>query len=448
MTFLVLGLLAILTVALLVYPVINRAGSGAGAGIEVYRDQLDELERDQKSGLIDAEVAGAARREIERRLLREDAHRSRAAGTAMGSGRWFVPAVCVAVVALAVGLYADLGTPGLPDQPLLARMDAPAPEEGNELQPLITRAEARVNNEPFDLEGWVLLANTYAFADRYGDAANAMSEAVALDPNNASTLSALGEFVTLSRGGTVTPAARVAFSRALAIDPTEPVARYYEGVARAQDGDVSGALRVWQALLAESAPDAPWVEQLRLLIADAQAMGGDTGSLAGDDSLPSGPTQEDIEAAAEMTEDEQMEMIRGMVEGLALRLQDEPDNLEGWARLAQSYGILGEWRKARDAYDHALTLAPGDTGLLDALSNAVAGAVQTEPAVPEWAVSDMERVLAVLPGNPEALYFTGLAAAQKGDRALAGERWAALRDLFPEGSAEWSQAQSLVEGLQ
>lgn len=448
MTFLVLALLAILTVALLVYPVINRAGSGAGAGIEVYRDQLDELERDQKSGLIDAEAAGAARREIERRLLREDAHRSRAGRTASGSGRWFVPAICIAVVALAVGLYADLGAPGLPDQPLLARMDVPAQEGGNELQPLITRAEARVNNEPFDLEGWVLLANTYAFADRYGDAANAMSEAVALDPNNASTLSALGEFVTLSRGGTVTPAARVAFSRALTIDPTEPVARYYEGVARAQDGDYSGALTVWQKLLAESAPDAPWIEQLGLLIADAQAMGGDMGTLAGDDDLPAGPTQEDIEAAAAMTDDEQMEMIRGMVEGLALRLQDEPDNLEGWARLAQSYSILREWRLARDAYDHALTLAPGDAGLLNGLSNAVAGAVQGEPAVPDWAAGDMDRVLAVLPGNPEALYFTGLAAAQKGDTALARERWTALRDLFPEGSIEWSQADTLINGLQ
>jgi cytochrome c-type biogenesis protein CcmH len=448
MTFLVLALLAILTVALLVYPVVNRAGSGAGAGIEVYRDQLDELERDHKSGLIDAEAAGAARREIERRLLREDAHRSRAATTASGSGRWFVPAICVAVIALAVGVYADLGTPGLPDQPLLARMDAPVQEGNDEFQPLITRAEARVNNEPFDLEGWVLLANTYAFADRYGDAANAMSEAVALDPNNASTLSALGEFVTLSRGGTVTPAARVAFSRALTIDPTEPVARYYEGVARAQDGDFSGALNVWQNLLAESAPDAPWVEQLRLLIADAEAMGGDMGTLAGDDSLPSGPTQEDIDAAAEMTPDEQMVMIRGMVEGLALRLEDEPDNLEGWARLAQSYGILSEWRLARDAYDHALTLAPGDAGLLSGLSNAVAGAMQGEATVPDWGISDMERVLMVLPGNPEALYFTGLAAAQIGDRGRARERWTALRDLFPEGSNEWTQADTLVNGLQ
>ncbi|MGY8995767.1 MAG: tetratricopeptide repeat protein, partial [Alphaproteobacteria bacterium] len=96
----------------------------------------------------------------------------------------------------------------------------------------------------------------------------------------------------------------------------------------------------------------------------------------------------------------------------------------------------------------ALTLAPGDAGLLSGLSNAVAGAMQGEATVPDWGISDMERVLTVLPGNPEALYFTGLAAAQIGDRGRARERWTALRDLFPEGSNEWTQADTLVNGLQ
>jgi cytochrome c-type biogenesis protein CcmH len=447
MTVVVLGILALLTVVLLVLPVMRRSGSGAEAGIEVYRDQLNELERDLKAGLIDAEAGGAARREIERRLLREDAHRRSSGEERLTSGVGLAAGVCLVVVALGAALYLQLGAPSLPDQPLAARLDGDAGEENTEFQPLIARAEARINNDPFDREGWVLLANTYAFADRYGDAANAMAEAVALDPDNAGTLSALGEFITLSRGGMVTAAARMAFARALVLDPTEPVARYYEGVARAQDGDMTGALRVWRALLAESGPEAPWAAQLEKHIADAEAVAGAMEEPApGDDGI-AGPTQEQIEAAAEMSEEEQMAMIRGMVDGLAERLRDEPDNLEGWIRLAQAYGVLGDWRPARDAYDHALTLAPGDAGLLRGLSNAVAGSVQSEAAIPDWAVADMERVLAVLPDNAEALYFSGLAAAQSGDNTTARDRWTRLRDLFPIDSSEYAQAQALLDEL-
>ena len=299
--------------------------------------------------MIDAGAGAAARREIERRLLREDAHRRMVSEGQRKSGAGLVAVICVAVVALAVLVYGVLGSPYLPDQPLAARLEGPTQDGGDgvELRPLVARAEARAQNDPFDRESWVLLANAYAFANRYDDAANAMAEAVALDPEDAGTLSALGEFVTLSRGGVVTPAARMAFARALAFDPTEPVARYYEGVARAQDGDITGALRVWRELLADSAPDASWIAQLQRHIADAETMTGSiTGGLTSDEDDLSGSTQEDIEVAAEMTEDGQVAMIRGMIDGLAERLQDEPDNLEGWLRLAQPMvcWATGVWR--------------------------------------------------------------------------------------------------------
>ena len=67
--------------------------------------------------------------------------------------------------------------------------------------------------------------------------------------------------------------------------------------------------------------------------------------------------------------------------------------------------------------------------------------------VPDWAVTDMERVLAVLPDNAEALYFTGLAAAQRVDNVTARERWTTLRDLFAQDSAEYRQAGELIEAL-
>jgi len=443
MTFVLLAILALLTVGLLLWPLARR--TGGGDGVAVYRDQLDELERDRARGLIEKASAEAARTEIERRILAEAGrHQGDRPAPAGGAGPRVI--LALGVVALAVVLYGVLGSPDLPDRPLASRDDVEQPVDGTEeMQPLIARAEARVVNDPFDLEGWVLLANTYAFAERFDDAARAMTEALALDQSNADHYARFGEFVTLSRAGAVTPAARLAFAQALQLDPGQPVARYYEGVARAQDGDVAGALVVWRALLADSPPDAPWTVQLQRHIADAEDLAG--GDMVTAETPPPGPTEEDIAAAAEMTADEQLEMIRGMVDGLAARLEGEPDNLEGWARLAQSYAVLGEWQSARDAYDHALGLAPGDPGLIGEFANAVMVLSQESAMVPESSVADMERVLAVQPENQQALYVTGLAAAQSGDLTLARERWTALRDLFPEDSNEHAQAQAMLDSL-
>lgn len=449
MTIVVLVILAVITVGLLWLPMIRGQQGTGEEGLAVYRDQLKELERDLAAGLIDADAVETARREIERRILNEANKGSRAAGISQASlGLSFTVVLSLAVIVLAVVIYGSIGSPGLPNQPLSARMDTATPEGGDlEMQALVARAEARVGDNPFDREGWFLLANTYAFAQRYGDATRAMAEVLALDANDPTGLARYGEYITLSRDGAVTPAAREAFVQALTLDPGQPVARYYEGIARAQDDDMAGALAVWRALMAESTGNDPWVAQLQRHIADAEALLGDESDVAVAEALP-GPTEEDIAAAAEMTADEQLEMIRGMVEGLAARLEDEPDNLEGWMRLAQSYAVLGEWQGSRDAYDHALVIAPGDPALVDGFANAVAAIAQSAPTVPAASVEDMERVLALQPDNAQALYVTGLAGAQSGDRELARERWTALRNLFPENSGEYGQADQLINSLQ
>ena len=63
----------------------------------------------------------------------------------------------------------------------------------------------------------------------------------------------------------------------------------------------------------------------------------------------SGPTQEDVEAASKMTGEDRMAFIRSMVERLADRLKDEPNDLKGWQRLARAYQVLGEQEKAKHA---------------------------------------------------------------------------------------------------
>ena len=470
MIYLVFAVLAALVVLALVWPLLRARGDGPRRdALAVYRDQLEELDRDLARGLIDAGGSAAARREIERRIIAEGARHD--APAAARTGRRLVPAgiLTLVVVAGAAVIYADLGSPDLPALPFALRQDAPVPEVASEeeaqIEAMIARLEQRLAEDPGDAEGWLLLANTNAFVGRYSAAAQAMTEVLAIDPGNGEWQAAYGEFVALDHQGTVTPAARRAFELALQLSPGEPVARYYLAMADAQAGDVAGALAAWRALYDDTPADAAWREPLIARIGEAEQqlglepsvlppaapaeteMAGAAAQEEGGSELR-GPSEEDIAAASEMTADEQLDMIRGMVAGLAERMADEPGNVEGWSRLAQSYGVLGQWDKAQEAYEHLLTIAPDDPVILDGYANAIASGLDQNVPIPQDAVARLDAVLERAPGSPIALYITGLAAAQAGDNARALQRWTRLRDGFAPGSAEWLQVDNLINGLQ
>jgi len=60
---------------------------------------------------------------------------------------------------------------------------------------------------------------------------------------------------------------------------------------------------------------------------------------------PPGPSAEQIQAAQEMTPEQRAEMILAMVDGLAARLEDNPDDEQGWARLIRARTVLGQDEK-------------------------------------------------------------------------------------------------------
>ncbi len=370
----------------------GRSAPATGGELAVYRDQLAEVERDLERGVLAEDQAEAARLEIKRRMLaasEADTEASKTARPVPPSVRGAaLTAIALLIPVGSLGLYLVLGSPGAPDLPLAERRDrAPAvaegtPEQHQEMADLTARLAAQMEKDPSRPEGWLLLGRSYRTLEQYDNAAAAFRRALDLTGRVPAILSEYGELLVLAQEGEVPDTALAAFREARDRDPTEPRARFYIGVAKAQQGDVRAALQEWIDLVAVSPAGAPWLPDVRgRMQATANQAGIDLASLSPSEDLPEppppmeapqapgmpptsggqppaaamgpGPSAEDMEAASEMTPEERQSMIRGMVEGLAARLEENPDDPAGWRRLARAYQVLGEPEKAEEALARA-----------------------------------------------------------------------------------------------
>jgi cytochrome c-type biogenesis protein CcmH len=162
----------------------------------------------------------------------------------------------------------------------------------------------------------------------------------------------LADLMINASGGYVSAEAEQALRAALDKDGREPTARFYLGLYMMQVDRPDAAFRLWQALLDESTPDAPWVPMIRGQIEDVAARAGVRYTLPPPEGTP-GPDAADIAAAEGMDPEARQDMIRGMVAGLAERLANEGGTEEDWARLINAYGVLGEPENARRIWDEA-----------------------------------------------------------------------------------------------
>ncbi|MDI4665993.1 c-type cytochrome biogenesis protein CcmI [Xanthobacter autotrophicus] len=316
------------------------------ADLAVYRDQLAEIARDAKSGRLPKAEAEAARIEVARRMLAADAAREGAAAEDPGRAKWRRRAAAVFamvfVPAFAAGLYGVLGNPAIPGAPLAERLAA-VPDR-SDVAILVRRVEEHLQKTPNDGQGYEILAPIYLRLGRPEDAARAYAEAIRILGPSAMRHSARGEALVVASDGLVTADAARAFADALALDPDEPRAAYFLGLAAEQDGRKEDAARIWGQLLARAPADAPF----RPLVVAALARVGGAAPAAPAAAGP-GPGAADVAAAASMSTDERNAMVRGMVARLAARLESEPNDIDGWLRLVRAYGVLGDRDKATEA---------------------------------------------------------------------------------------------------
>lgn len=461
-------------VALLVPPLLRGGpaadtdGGRAAYDLEVYRDQLTELERERTRGVIDDQQMAAARAEIGRRMLsaaQPAAARSAQPLASPAPARAARALALVIIVGLPLGalaVYLPLGRPELPAQPLLARdlmgeqraAQAEEPQPGPDVLAAVERLKAHLAANPADLEGWTVLGQVYGRMGRWQDATDALGRAADLSQGDPDITAAYGETLTNANGGIVPEAARRVFETAVAKDPKEPRARYYLALARYQGGDVRGALDGWRAIVAETPADAPWLPAVRARIATAaRDLGLEVTGVMPAPLPPAAPESQAPESQAPESQDGRDRMIRGMVDSLAQRLKDNPADVDGWIRLARSYRVLGDRARAEEAARRAVAEAPRRIDALLALVDALTpdGADDargpTAPSLPAEAVAALEQVLAIDPDSREALWRLGLDAANGGRPEAAAGLWSRLLARIPPGDPDHTFLRQRIDAL-
>lgn len=369
----------------------------------VYRDQLKELERDVARGALAESEAAVARTEIERRLLSAGA-RAETSATATGASRTAALLVGAAIAIAGGGIYLALGDPAAPDRPLSARVDGEKAIPGGdpmhgEMNDLMRQLAQKLESNPSDPQGWALMARSLMRLERAPEAVDAYRRAIDLSGGGDDALRAeYAEARIVAAEGVVDGEAQAIYAATLREDPANPQARYYLALARAQRGDRAGALSDWRALLADTPAEAPWREMLERQIGDA-----------GGQAAPSrGPGAAEVDAAAQMSESERAAMIDTMVARLAARLEANPRDLAGWRQLARAYDVQGRAADAARAH---------------------------------------ERVLALAPADPAALWALGGYAKARGDTVVARRRWQTLERSLPPDAPERAQVREALAGL-
>jgi len=353
------------------WPLARRQGSvRSGSDIAVYRDQLDEIDRDQAAGLIGNVEAEAARVEVSRRLIAA-AETAKARSTAPASrpaGRYRRATLAAAIVLLPAGagsVYLLLGSPGLVPLSMNAATDGQPLPAG--VEKTVAEVETYLESNPKNGRGWELLAPVYLRLGRFDDAVRARRNALEIFGPDAAHLGDLGEAMVMASNGVVTAEAKGLFERANAADPEDVMAQYYLGLSAKQDGRRDEAEKRWRALVSRAGEGAEWLplvknalaridEKSPPVVVAAPAPASSTAKVA-----PKGPSASEIAAAGQLAPAERTGMIQGMVARLAQKMAENGSDVEGWLRLIKAYSVLGERDKALAAAANARSALAGNS---------------------------------------------------------------------------------------
>jgi len=261
--------LAVLALALVLRPLLARRApdpvSRKAANVAIYRDQLGELDADLAAGKLAQADHTRARAELESRLLEDvDAVQEPASRR---SGRAAAVVVGLAIPVVALGLYLAVGSPRAVDPSA-----QPAALEAKQIEAMVERLEARLRENPDDVDGWKMLGRSHAVLGRFPEAVDAYAKAAVRAPRDAQVLVDLADALAMARGQNLEGEPEQLIQRALELDPNNLKALALAGTVAFDRKQFKAAADYWQRMLAHVPPGSEDAKVIRENVAEASKL--------------------------------------------------------------------------------------------------------------------------------------------------------------------------------
>ena len=267
--FLILALALSLLVVLLLGWYAHRAAKAAASGqerahvmshITVYREQLSELDRELAQGTLDQAGYDLSQQELTQRLM-EDAPAPESATEAkpVQRVRWLIALMALVIPVAAFSVYMSVGTPMALDPALMAQANGDEQMTPQKLEAMAEQLAQRLETEPNNAEGWVMLGRIQRALARYDQADAALQKALALERNDDIVVER-AEVLAQKNNGSFKGEPWAIINGVLKADPQNGNALLLAGSAAFSEGRFKDALSYWEkvrGLLPASSPDLP-----------------------------------------------------------------------------------------------------------------------------------------------------------------------------------------------
>lgn len=269
--------------------------------ITVYRDQLAELGNDLENDILTQEQYSKSKLELQQRML-QDVPEGEKMAIKKNKNIYNIATSVIIVLILpltAVFLYLMIGdTRGLLPQAQLANAmqmnrGSDSPAGHNNFSSVLENLIARLDKNPDDIEGWVMLGRTYAIMERYTDASNTYAKLAELVPNNPQILSDYADVLAMKNHGNLAGKPTELIYQALSIDPQYPKALALAGTAEFEQEKFAQAAVHWEKLLGLVPADSQLAKSVQESIDEAKSLsaGGKKGEGTSEQQVKSSELQ-------------------------------------------------------------------------------------------------------------------------------------------------------------
>jgi cytochrome c-type biogenesis protein CcmH len=277
-------ILVVIALAFILPPLLQRSGTTQAASdkerreanIEIYRDQLNELETDLHNGIVSKDQYQQDRDEIERRLLEDvKLSESEMKTTVDFRKRNVVYALAIGLPLVAVLFYLKVGELKALSPSAVQRPAAEPSSQMRSQQQIDENVSAlvdRLKTNPSDAEGWIMLARSYNTMKRFGEAAGAYARATELQPNNADLLAEYAFVSAMANGRNLEGQPMELVNKALKIDPENLKALQLAGNDAFQRKDYTKAIDYWSRVLKKVPPQSEVAQSIQQRIDEAKSL--------------------------------------------------------------------------------------------------------------------------------------------------------------------------------